>query len=356
MKILDREHQLYREELDKLCKLKLPYEALQNQHILVTGANGMIGSYLVDVLLHMNYAMNLQMHVTALVRDLESAKRMFLPYLDREDFILIKGDMRKTDWMKEGKWDYIIHSASVTELHCFTRQPVEVLNTILKGTTNLLEYMVFHEVDHPVKKMVLLSTALVYGDAEVGTTKGIYEDQIGVSDHLKENSCYVEGKKVAETFCKSYFREYGVPVSIARFSRVYGAAFNEESQREEDVTIRDALDRKEICYRRKYPKLYSYCYIADAASAILTLLLKGEKGEVYNVSYKESNCTICGFKKEIANAFQVPFDDGGEEDLSHRAIAKTDIEVINSEKLQGIGWEPQYSLEAGVRQISNLLG
>ena len=354
MKTLDREDPLYREELNRLCKLELPYEALQNQHILVTGANGMIGSYLVDVLLHMNYVMNLQMHVTALVRDMESAKRVFLPYLDKEDFILIKGDMRKTDWMKAGEWDYIIHSASVTELHCVTRQPVEVLNTILKGTTNLLEYMVFHEVDHPVKKMVLLSTALVYGDTEVGTT-GILEDQTGVSDHLRENSCYVEGKKVAETFCKSYFREYGVPVSIARFSRVYGAAFNEESQREEDETIRNALDRKEICYRRKHPKLYSYCYIADAASAILTLMLKGEKGEVYNVSYKESNCTVRGFQKGIADAFQVPFDDGGEEDLPHRAITKTDIEVINSDKLQKIGWMPQYSLESGISQVKQLL-
>lgn len=356
MKLLDREHPCYKEELNKLCKLDIPLEALRNQHILVTGANGMIGSYLVDVLLYMNHEMKLQMHVTALVRDMESARKMFISYLDQEDFSLIKGDIRRTDWMKGSAWDYIIHSASVTDLHCFTRQPVEVLNTILKGTTNLLEYMVFHEVDHPVKKMVLLSTALVYGTVMEGSQKGFLEEQVGISDHLRENSCYVEGKKVAETFCKSYYREYGVPVSIARFSRVYGAAFTEGSQREEDVTIRKALEHKEICYGRKTPKLNSYCYLADAASAILTLMLKGEKGEVYNVSHKESNCTVRGFQRAVAEAFQVPFDEGEEEDLLHRSIAQADIEVINSDKLQKIGWVPHYSLGAGIQQIKDLLG
>lgn len=355
MTTFNRKNPAYKEEMNKLCKLELPYENLQNQQILVTGANGMIGTYLVDVLMQINLTMNLQMHITAQVRETESAKRLFGSYLDREDFILIKGDIRKSDWMKDQEWDYIIHGASVTEFQRFTRQPVEVLNTILKGTTNLLEYMVFHEVDHPVKKLVLLSTALVYGDACGKDMEGFDEEQIGAYDHLKESSCYIEGKKVAETLCKSFFLEYGVPLSIARFSRVYGAVLSEESQREEDVTLQNALDRKEIHYTRKNPKLNSYCYLADAASAILTLMLKGEKGEVYNVSNKESNCTVRGFQRSIAKVFQVPFDGEEEEDVLHRTISKTEIEVINSKKLQSLGWIPQYDLLSGIRQIKAIL-
>ena len=82
VKIMDiRRCKQYQKELVAICNENLPFEKLQNSKILVTGATGLIGSYLVDLLLELNQQKKLDIQVFALCRNLEISKSLFEVYL-----------------------------------------------------------------------------------------------------------------------------------------------------------------------------------------------------------------------------------------------------------------------------------
>ena len=81
--------------------------------------------------------------------------------------------------------------------------------TAINGTKNVLEY----EKKSNIEGMVYLSSLEVYGKTE---KENITEHDYGFIDILSPRSSYSEGKKIVETMCISYGKEYGVPVKIAR--------------------------------------------------------------------------------------------------------------------------------------------
>lgn len=345
----------YQEELMELCHLDIPYEKLRNQRILITGANGMIGSYLVDILMKMNAVHGLNLDVTALIRSKDNAKKRFADYLDQDHFTLLLGDVCQKELFANQTWDYVIHGAGNAHPKAFAAQPVETMKANIAGTINVLDYAVSQEVRNHVKKIVLLSTGEIYGHAPIEEESGWTEDTMGVIDSMSVRSCYPESKRAAETLCQSYYSEYGVQAAIVRLSYIYGATVTTDNTRADAQFLKNALEGREIVMKSAGTQLRSYCYLQDAAEAILWVMLSGLAGEAYNVANAGSNVTIREYAECLAKVFGVEIRMEHPDEIEKSGYSTMQYEILNAAKLQKLGWQPHHNLQAGITKTKNIL-
>lgn len=319
--------------------------------ILITGATGLIGTSLINKILDDNDAGCKEYCVTALVRNEEKAKKRFEAELNRNDFGLLVGDVTNKETFDNGEWNYIIHAAGNSHPKAFSLNPVETMTANLLGTMNLLEY----SKNHNVKKMLYLSTGEIYGNAPITSDDGWDENTSGTIDSMNPRSCYPESKRAAETLCVSCFKEYGVNVTIARLGYIFGASITEENSRADAQFLRNALAGEDIVMKSKGEQLRSYCYVKDCTNALMCLLKNGANGEAYNVTNKNCTHTIREYAKTLAETFgvKVVFDIPDEIEKSGYSTMKK--EVLNPDKLYGLGWKPEYSLREAMEDMKGKL-
>lgn len=345
----------YQEELMEMCYLDIPYEKLSNQRILITGANGMICSYMVDVFMKLNVVRDLNIHVTALMRGRDNAKKRFADYLDQDNFTLLVGDVCHKDLFMHQSWDYIIHGAGNAHPKAFATQPVETMKANIVGTINLLDYAVSQEVKNRVKKIVFFSTGEIYGHAPAKKKSGWSEDTLGIVDSMNVRSCYTESKRAAETLCQSYYHEYGIQTVIARLSYIYGPTITADSTRADAQFLRNAVEGNDIVMKSAGTQLRSYCYLQDAVEGILLLMLEGKEGEVYNIANRDSNVTIRQYAECLAETFGVEIRMELPDDIEKAGYSRMQREVLDATKLCEIGWKPKNNLRDGMRRMKNIL-
>ncbi len=325
----------------------------KHQNILVTGANGLIGSELVSELLLANREYNLHLHITALVRDRERALKRFAILPEYNDCTLLIGDVCQKELYVGGKWNYIVHAAGNAHPNAFSTQPVETMKANILGTCNLLEYAKEQENQNAIKKIVFLSTGEVYGETPLPDEKGWREEAAGTVDSIQLRACYPESKRAAETLCKSYFEEYGVPVVVARLSYIYGAFVPEKNSRADAQFLRRAVHGEPIVMKSEGKQLRSYCYVKDAVTAILLLLLKGASGEAYNVANENSVATIREYAETLAHVYGVGIETELATKVEQKGFSKMQREVLNAQKLVQLGWKPNFDLMMGMENMRN---
>ena len=253
---------------------QLSLDELNFRYVLITGATGLIGQALVQFLIHYNREHNLDIQIIASGRNMNKLKTCFptdYPYLH-----LVRLDVNeKVDL--DFHVDYVIHTASITSSRSFVEKPVAVIETLLNGTQNILKLA---EKKH-VKSFVYLSSLEVYG---VPTKINVSEADYGYIDFTKVRSSYSEGKRMAECICCAYASQYGIPVKIARLTQTIGAGIDYNDGRVFAQFARSVIEKKDIVLNTPGNTVRSYLGINDAVSAILTILVKGQNAESYNVA------------------------------------------------------------------------
>ena len=110
----------------------------------------------------------------------------------------------------------------------------------------------------------------------------------------------IEGKKIAETICYSYFKQKKVPIKILRVFHTYGPMMNLNDGRVMMDFIKNAINEKEIIIKSKGNQKRTFCYISDLIEGILIVLLKGKNGEAYNLANKKEYYSINKLAKVIS--------------------------------------------------------
>jgi len=348
-------NQAYQQELLEICNMDLALDILKNQRILVTGANGMICSYLVDLFMKVNSQKKLNLHITALVRSEEKGKARFADYLESENFLLLAGDVCQIEVFDNHFWDYIIHGAGNAHPIAFATQPVETMMSNILGSVNLLNYALSRKTVDEVKKILFLSTGEIYGHAPIEQENGWKENEFGMIDSMDIRSCYPESKRAAETLFCSYEKEYGIHSVIIRLAYIYGATITEENSRADAQFLRNAARGEDILMKSTGSQFRSYCYLQDAACAILVALLNGKSGEAYNVANKDSNLTILEYAKQLATTFGVEIKMELSETVEKAGYSKMKQEILDASKLEKLGWMPQNNINQGLQKIKNIL-
>lgn len=318
----------YIEDLKRVSALSLPWEKLNGANILITGATGLIGGCIVDVLMSKH---DRAYTVYASGRNEERARTRFKNYLGSDGFQFLKMDVTKPISQNQ-TFDYIIHAASGASPSAYASYPVEVMKSNILGVANLMEY----GMQHGMKRFLYVSSGEVYGE---GDGRVFTEDYSGYVDCTLPRSCYPGSKRAAETLCVSYADEYGCDVVIARPCHVYGPGFTESDNRVYAQFIRNVLRGEDIVMKSDGSQFRSWCYVVDCASALLYILLKGENGQAYNIADPDSNISIMELAEMIANIggkkviMDIPDQS---EKKGYNIVTKS---IFSIEKLKGLGWQ-----------------
>lgn len=332
----------YKDDILTVANLELPWEKLSNSNILITGATGLIGSCLVEVLMSRP---NKDYHVYASGRNEERAKARFAEFAEDPAFHFFKYDVMKP---LEGdvQFNYIIHAASNASPNFFVTKPVEVIKSNIYGVSNLMDY----GLKHGLKRLLYVSSGEVYGE---GNGCVFTEDYSGYVNPISPRSCYPSSKRAAETLCVSYGAEYGVETVIARPSHTYGPNFTESDNRVYAQFIRNVLGDQDIVMKSTGSQFRSWCYVVDCASALLHILLKGENGQAYNVADESSNITIKELAEMIAEiggkkvVIELPSD---EEQAGFNVVTRS---LFATDKLQALGWGVSGSMKTKIESTIN---
>ena len=321
---------------------------LSNKSILITGATGLIGSQIVKTLLLFNDKCNANIDIIGVARNVEKADNVFGNWRSRKDLSMLFTDITKEIIFEKGI-DFIIHGANTTLSKEYVDKPVETAQTIINGTDNILKFAVIQNI----KSMIYLSSMEMYGIPDEKCSC-MHENMAGYIDTLNVRSSYSEGKRMAETLCACYCKEYGVPVKVARLAQVFGADVSFKDNRVFVQFAMSAIKQKDIVLHTKGESYGNYCYTRDAVVAILMLLNRGMNGEAYNVVNEATNMKIKDMAEmvtdKIANGdidviYDIP-------DAAMKYGYAPDVALkLSSEKTNKLGWKSEVGLEEMYRRM-----
>lgn len=334
---------LYNQQLEQLNNQPIDWEKLSNKTILISGATGMIGTCLVDVLMLRNEIRKSNIHVIAMSRNESKAKERLGKYWNQMQLEYISCDINET--IPEcGHIDYVIHAASNTHPLQYSEDPVGTIASNIIGTKNLLDYAVSHGAKH----FCFVSSVEVYGENR-GDTEKFDESYLGWIDCNTLRAGYPESKRVGETLCNAYDKTYGLEFSIPRLSRVYGPTMLLSDTKAISQFIKKAAAGEDIVLKSEGKQKYSYTFVTDAAAGILYTILQGEKGQAYNVADEESDITLKDLAQTLARIantkviFELP------DEKERRGYSTATKAMLNADKLKKLGWNAQVHMPEGLR-------
>ncbi|MCM1109236.1 MAG: NAD-dependent epimerase/dehydratase family protein [Clostridium sp.] len=308
---------------------------LSDKNILVTGACGLIGGAIVDVLLHECKDCN----VYALVRNKQKADERFKTHINNSRFHIVIGDVN-IPLVGDRPYHYIINAASNANPNAFATDPVGTFWTNVNGTKNLLDYGVMHGLE----RFLYVSSGEVYGEGGKLWT----ESDSGYVDTMSMRSCYPTSKRAAETLCTAFAKQYGKDVVIARPCHIYGPRFSENDNRAYAQFIRNAVSGHDIIMKSTGEQYRSWLYVEDCAHAILAILQKGENGEAYNVADENSCITIRELAENIAEVAGVKVLVDIPCELEKSGYTPIQKAVFDTAKVRSLGWKPEFKLKEAV--------
>ena len=318
----------YHNDINQIFYESLPWEKLSGTNILITGATGLIGSTLVDVLMS-NPRRDYSVYASG--RNIERGQKRFEKYLSLDSFCFIQYDVM-TPLQNDVQFDYIIHAASNASPNTFLKNPVEIVKANILGVSNLIEY----GMGHGMKRFLYVSSGEVYGE---GDGRVMTEEYSGYVDCQNPRSCYPSSKRTAETLCVSYASEYGADVVIARPCHVYGPNFTEADNRVYAQFIRNILREEDIVLKSKGEQVRSWCYVVDCVSALLYVLLKGASGEAYNIADPNSVLTIRQLAEMLAEIGSRKVVMDIPSDIEKSVFNPVSKSVFSVDKLERLGWK-----------------
>lgn len=321
------------------------WSRFKNSTVLITGACGMLPSYMIWMLIYLNEYQNFHIQIWALCRNAQRADEIFGEYMQRPYFQLLTADVTE-EFCIDGELHYIIHAASPSGSQYFGTDPVGVIMPNVLGTRNTLELA----REKSVQGYLYFSSGEVYGMLEKDV---ICEKDSGYLDPMEVRSCYAQSKRLGETLCKSYSHQYGVKASVVRPCHTYGPTVNlERDARVFSGFVSNVLRGEDLLIKSDGLAVRNFCYLYDAALAYFKVLLDGEAGEAYNVSNPDCQISIRGLAEILAGLYPekglkiiyANHDDVYLEDPNKKQS------LISTEKLKRLSWSPKYSLEEGFRR------
>lgn len=322
--------------------------ALEGATLLVAGGGGFLPSFILDALAFANESLFSRPCHLICVDNFSTSPPERIGHLEGKPwFRLMTHDVTVPLKIEPStNVGYVVHGASIPSPPAYRRRPLETMDVNFQGTRNLLEFARQQEV----KSFLYLSSSEIYGDPS--------EENIPTPENYHGNvsctgprACYDESKRLAETMCMVYFRSFGLQVKIVRPFNVYGPRLWLDDGRVISDFIRDGLNGNPITLMSDGRATRSFCYITDAVSAILLLLLTEHDGEAFNVGNSEE-VTIASVAEEINKMF------GGKPGLRFARSEDADYLSDNprrrcpdlSKIRRSIPWEPRVCLAEGLRR------
>ena len=323
------------------------FRKLEGTTLLVTGANGFLCSYFVDTVAALNErVLSEPCRVVALDNYRVGPAERLAHLAGRPDVEFVRHDISEP--LDAGRADWVIHGASIASPVFYRRYPLETIKANVQGMWNLLE----QSRRAPARSILYLSTSEIYGDpdpAHIPTP----EDYRGQVSCTGPRACYDESKRLAETLCMTYHRQYRTPVKIVRPFNVYGPGQRLDDGRIVPDLVGAAVRREPVVLYSDGRATRSFCYVSDAVTAMWLVLLSDADGEVFNVGNDAEEISMARAAERLREVAGPPLLD-----IRYRESADADFVTDNPQRrcpdlsrLRGrFPWEPRVDLSEGLRR------
>ena len=340
----------YIEDIRYVANLNLPWEKLQNKRIMLSGATGLLGSFLVDVLMQKNTE-GLDCTVFALGRTQKKAEERFSKWWGDKHLVFLSYNVNQPFVRDDiGSVDYVLHLASNTHPMQYATDPIGTITTNIIGLQNMLDFAVRHHAT----RFAFTSSNEIYGENR-GDAELFDESYCGYIDSNTLRAGYPESKRCGEALCQAYKSQKGLDVVIPRFTRSYGPTMLLSDTKAISQFIRKGIAGEDIVLKSAGTQNYSYTYMADAIYGLLTVILCGESGEAYNIADEASNITLKDLAKIIADhagkqvVFEIP------DAIEAAGYSKATKALLDGSKLKKLGWKPFYTIKDGIPRTADIL-
>lgn len=342
---------LYMEDVHRVASLDLPWDELRGKSVLMSGATGLIGSFLTDVLMEKNLNDALGCSIYALCRNEKRARSRFSKYCGNDHLIFINYDFNEPFISGDIKnADYVLHLASNTHPMQYSTDPIGTITTNIIGVRNMLELA----SDNNAVRFLFASSNEIYGENR-GDVEFFNEDYCGYINSNTMRAGYPESKRCGEALCQAYKAQKGLDIVIPRITRSYGPTMLMSDTKAVSQFIRHGIAEENIVLKSSGTQYYSYAYVSDSVSGLLTILLKGKNGEAYNIAEEHSDIMLKDLAEIIAgiSGKKVVFEaSNAVESAGYSTATKA---RLDGQKLSGLGWQPQYDIRSGIIRTMKIL-
>ena len=304
--------------------------------VLVTGATGMVGSWLCRELIARGAT------VVALVRD-HDPQSDFYRSGDAERAAVVTGPLEDYSTVErainEHEVSVVFHLGAQTIVGTALRSPLQSFKSNIEGSWNLLEAC--RRLDGLVERVVVASSDKAYGEQPV---LPYTEDMALLATHP-----YDVSKACVDLIARSYAQTYGVAVTIARCGNIYGGADLNWS-RVVPGTIRSILRGERPVIRSDGTFVRDYLYVRDAVSAYMCLAEEvprsDVRGEAFNFSL-DSPVTV----REIVDKISRTMKSDLQPEVLDQAKSEIRSQSLSSTKARKLlDWSPGWSFERGLEE------
>lgn len=320
---------------------KINFSSLKNKKILITGASGIIGVYILSCLQEIKKEFNIEVFCWV-NNDIDP---IFQPLFD--GCVIIKGDICDNSLLESlyldlyenylSGFDFIIHAAGYGQPNKFLDDKIKTIQLNTTSTVNLFKLL------NAGGTFVFMSTSEVYSGID---HDNITESDIGTSSTDHPRSCYIEGKRCGEAICHA-FNNGKNNVKIIRLSLAYGPGTKQNDQRVLNSLFQKAFQNGKINLLDSGSSMRTYGYISDIIEMIWNISLFGQQ-TVYNVA-GTSKITILDLAKNIANLTGVTLS-APKNDLSQLSGVPKNVNLCLNRYLSEFNKINFVSLEDGLKK------
>lgn len=321
----------------------IDWEKFRNKTVLITGATGRLGMYLVEVISKADIDWNLNITIIALARNEKKLYNVFGASLNLPNIVTMVQDIiEPIEW--KGDLHYIFHTAGAASPRDFTNEPVETLWGHLQGTRNILELA----KEKQCEKVLYVSTVEIYGEWK--RKEGIQEEDMGPMRCDNARACYPEAKRMCETMLASYNMQYHIPYIGVRLCHTFGPGISLDDGRAFSEFIQNVINGEDIILQTDGSAVRTYTYVADAIGAILLAFTKG-KDTYYNIANIDNIISIKELAEiiaalDITGKVKVRYVNQEKQKLKYLPFK---LGIMNVNRIIGIGWNPQVCLKDAFR-------
>jgi nucleoside-diphosphate-sugar epimerase len=277
--------------------------SLQGARVLVTGATGFVGSWLVESAVHANALVGTRLRVIAAVPPGCDVARDAPHLAALQGVEFVRGDVRNWTPAEVASQlggaidvDAVIHAATMVDAATIATNPRPTLDSAVDGTRRTLDIARAGRA----RRFLFLSSGAVYGRQPAGLER-MAESFTGSPDPMDPGSVYAEGKRIGETMCAVAHRAEGIETVVARAFAFLGPHLPLDRHFAVGNFMRDAMAGGPIVVRGDGTAVRSYMHAADMTAWLWALLARGEAGRAYNVG-AATPVTIAELARRVSRA------------------------------------------------------
>lgn len=301
------------------------HRSLRSARVLVTGATGWFGTWMLDALVAINRAASLDLRIVAVSRrpDAFAVRHPCLHAAREIEWVV--ADVCDPKWTVAGPITHVIHGATEASAKLNREDPQRMFDTIVDGTRNVLRIA----ADHPDAAVLLIGSGAVYG-TQGSDVPALSESHVLASNSLDATNAYTEGKRAAEHLAAIAYASRGTHVKLARCFAFAGPHMPFDAHFAIGNFIRDAVERDAIRIAGNGLPRRSYLYMSDLVVWLMTILVEGQDMRPYNVGAQEARsirelAELCSASAGRATEVVVMGASGGSDYVPDTTRSRTEL-------------------------------